>query len=78
MTALLLCSILINELRYTVHTQPPLFTPLHHNCCATYAHDFKWHTMQGASSGHASNAALGRLGVMRDASAVGAVGADET
>ena len=57
---------------FTVHTQPPLFTPLRYNCCATYAHDFKWRIMQGASSGHAATAALRGVG------AVDTVEADET
>jgi hypothetical protein len=66
------------ELRFTVHTQPPLFTPLHHNCCATYAHDDdKWRIMQGASSGHATIAASAVLS-RGGAGADDAAGADET
>jgi hypothetical protein len=42
----------------------------------SYPHDFKWRIMQGASGGHTNNAALGALS--RGASAVDAVGADET
>ena len=61
---------------FAVHTQPPLFTPLHHNCCATYAHDFKWRIMQGASGGHGTTAGLAALS--KGAGAVDAVGADET
>ena len=65
------------ELRSTVHTQPPLFTSLHHNCCAAYAHDDdKWRIMQGASGGHGAIAASAVLS--RGAGAVDAAGADET
>ena len=42
----------------------------------SYAHDDKWRIMQGASGGHATTAALRVLS--RGASAVDAVGADET
>ena len=42
----------------------------------SYAHDFKWRIMQGASGGHAANAFSAALS--RGASAVDAVGADET
>ena len=60
-----------------MHTQPPLFIPLHHNWCAAYAHDDdKWRIMQGASGGHGNIAALAVLS--RGAGAVDAVGVDET
>ena len=42
----------------------------------SYAHDFKWRIMQGASGGHAATAALGVLS--KGAGSVDAVGADET
>ena len=61
---------------FTVHAQLPLFTPLQHNCCATYAHDFKWRIMQGASGGHMAIAVSAALS--RGASAADAVEADET
>ena len=56
-----------------------LFSILHSIITAaprSYAHDFKWRIMQGASGGHAATAALGVMS--RGAGAVATVGADET